>query len=165
MSGFTTTGLVLTQDLDHISISMNMWRHMLTFIGGQGMVVLALTVMVKDTSGAYRLYVGEAKDIELVPNVKGTTRLIWKISMIYLLFGTAALWIDGMLIGLKPVPAFLHALYMFESAWSTGGFAPMTQNIMYYHSLSNNQHDPVCTRFFKFRSSLCCLAGKSKRDF
>ncbi len=136
MSGFTTTGLVLTQDLDHISVSLNMWRHMLTFIGGQGMVVLALTVMVRNTNGAYRLYVGEAKDIELVPNVKGTTRLIWKISMIYLIIGTAALWIDGMFIGLGPVSAFLHALYIFESAWSTGGFAPMTQNIMYYHSLS-----------------------------
>jgi trk system potassium uptake protein len=136
MSGFTTTGLVLTQDLDHLSTALNMWRHMLTFIGGQGMVVLALTIMIRETSGAYRLYVGEAKDIELVPNVKGTTRIIWRISMIYLAVGTAALWIDGLIIGLKPVSAFLHALFMFESAWSTGGFAPMTQNIMYYHSLS-----------------------------
>lgn len=136
MSGFTTTGLVLTQDLDHLSNAMNMWRHLLTFIGGQGMVVLALTSLTKGTAGAYKLYVGEAKDIELVPNVKGTARIIWKISFIYLLIGTAALWIDGMLIGLKPASAFLHALYMFESSWSTGGFAPMTQNIMYYHSLS-----------------------------
>ena len=136
MSGFTTTGLVLTQDLDHLSVSLNMWRHMLTFIGGQGMVVLALTIMVRNTGGTYRLYVGEAKDIELVPNVKGTARLIWKISMIYLILGTAVLWIDGLVIGLQPVSAFLHALYIFESAWSTGGFAPMTQNIMYYHSLS-----------------------------
>jgi len=136
MSGFTTTGLVMTQNLDHLSSALNMWRHMLTFIGGQGMVVLALTIMARETSGAYRLYVGEAKDIELVPNVKGTARIIWKISMIYLTVGTTALWIDGMAIGLKPVSAFLHALYIFESAWSTGGFAPMTQNIMYYHSLS-----------------------------
>lgn len=136
MSGFTTTGLVMTQDLDHLSNAMNMWRHLLTFIGGQGMVVLALTFLAKGTNGAYRLYVGEAKDVELVPNVKGTARMIWKISFIYLVFGTAALWIDGMVIGLKPVSAFLHALYMFESSWSTGGFGPMTQNIMYYHSVS-----------------------------
>ncbi len=136
MSGFTTTGLVLTQDLDHLSSGLNMWRHMLTFIGGQGMVVLALTFMVKEASGAYKFYVGEGKDIELVPNVKGTARIIWKISMIYLVIGTVSLWIDGMIIGLKPVSAFLHGLYMFESSWSTGGFAPMTQNIMYYHSLS-----------------------------
>ena len=136
MSGFTTTGLVLLQDLDHVSNGLNMWRHMLTFIGGQGMVVLALTLLVKKTSGAYKMYVGEGKDIELLPNVKGTTRQIWKISMVYLAVGTTALWIIGMLIGLQPVSAFFHALYIFESSWSTGGFAPNTQNIMYYHSVS-----------------------------
>ncbi|WFR60058.1 potassium transporter TrkG [Anaerocolumna sp. AGMB13025] len=134
MSGFTTTGLVLTQDLDHLSNALNMWRHILTFLGGQGMVVLTLTFLVKETGGAYKMYVGEGKDIELVPNVKGTARQIWKISMVYLAIGTLALWIVGLIIGLKPVSAFLHALYIFESSWSTGGFAPMTQNIMYYHS-------------------------------
>lgn len=135
MSGFTTTGLVLTQDLDHLSNGLNMWRHILTYLGGQGMVALALTLLLKETGGAYKMYVGEGKDIELVPNVKGTARQIWKISIIYLLIGTAALWFAGMLIGLKPLSALLHGLYIFESAWSTGGFAPNTQNIMYYHSV------------------------------
>jgi trk system potassium uptake protein TrkH len=136
MSGFTTTGLVLTQDIDHLSNGLNMWRHMLTFIGGQGMIVLALSLLARETGGAYKIYVGEGKDIELVPNVKGTARQIWKISMIYLIVGTSALWINGIILGLNPVSAFLHGLYIFESAWSTGGFAPMTQNIMYYHSTS-----------------------------
>lgn len=136
MSGFTTTGLSLTQDLDHLSVGLNMWRHILTFIGGQGMVVLALSFMAKGTSGAYKFYVGEAKDIELVPNVKGTARIIWKISLVYLIIGTLALWIDGIMIGLKPLSAFFHALFIFFSSWSTGGFAPMSNNIMYYHSLS-----------------------------
>jgi trk system potassium uptake protein TrkH len=136
MSGFTTTGLVLTQDLDHISLGLNMWRHIITFVGGQGMVVLALTFLVKDTVGAYKMYVGEGKDIELVPNVKNTAKIIWIISMVYLLVGTVVLWINGMLIGLKPVSSFFHGLFIFMSAWSTGGFAPMSQNMLYYHSFS-----------------------------
>lgn len=136
MSGFTTTGMVLTQDLDHISLSLNLWRHMLTFIGGQGMIVLALTFLLKETGGAYIFYVGEAKDIDLVPNVKGTARIIWKISMVYLVIGTTALWIDGMTIGLNPLSAFFNGLFIFASSWSTGGFAPYTQNMMYYHSFS-----------------------------
>ncbi|WP_373484421.1 TrkH family potassium uptake protein [Acetobacterium sp.] len=136
MSGFTTTGMVLTQDLDHISLSLNMWRHMLTFIGGQGMIVLALTFLLKDTGGAYIFYVGEAKDIDLVPNVKGTARIIWKISMAYLFIGTAAFWLIGMSIGLAPLAAFFNGLFIFASSWSTGGFAPYTQNMMYYHSFS-----------------------------
>lgn len=136
MSGLTTTGFVLTQDIDHISTGLNVWRHMLTFIGGQGIVVLALVFITKQTSGSYKLYVGEAKDIELVPSVKGTSKIIWKISMLYLVAGVSILWIVGISIGLKPVSALLHAFYMFTSSWSTGGFAPMSQNIMYYHSLS-----------------------------
>lgn len=136
MSGFTTTGVLLLQDLDHISMSFNMWRHILTFIGGQGMVVLALSLLVKDTVGAYKMYVGEGKDVELVPNVKGTAKIIWMISMIYLAVGTVALWINGMLIGLSPVTAFFHGMFIFMSSWSTGGFAPMSQNMMYYHSFS-----------------------------
>lgn len=136
MSGFTTTGLVLTQDIDHLSYGFNMWRHMLTFIGGQGMVVLALTFFVKDTVGAYKMYVGEGKDIEILPNVKNTARVIWIISMIYLAVGTFALWIDGLIIGLKPISSFFHGLFIFMSAWSTGGFAPMSQNMLYYHSFS-----------------------------
>lgn len=136
MSGFTTTGLVLTQDLDHISLGLNMWRHIITFVGGQGMVVLALSFMVKHTLGAYKMYVGEGKDVGLVPNVKNTARLIWKISIVYLIIGTVSLWINGMFIGLQPVSAFFHGLFIFMSAWSTGGFAPMSQNILYYHSLS-----------------------------
>jgi trk system potassium uptake protein TrkH len=136
MSGFTTTGLVLTQDLEHLSMGLNMWRHILTFVGGQGMVVLALCFLVRDTSGAYKMYVGEGKDIELVPNVKGTARIIWVISMVYLGVGTLVLWVNGMLIGLKPASSFFHGLFIFMSAWSTGGFAPMTQNILYYHSMS-----------------------------
>lgn len=136
MSGFTTTGLALTQDLDHLSISLNMWRHILTFVGGQGMVVLALTFLFRQTAGAYKIYVGEAKDIEIVPNAKGTARIIWKISIVYLLIGTAAFWINGIVIGLEPVTALIHGLYMFASSWSTGGFAPMSQNVLYYHSFS-----------------------------
>jgi trk system potassium uptake protein TrkH len=136
MSGFTTTGLVLTQNLDHLSTGLNMWRHMLTFIGGQGMVVLALSFLGKHIGGAYKIYCGEGKDIKLVPNVKYTARIIWKISVIYLFTGTLALWICGMVIGLSPLSAFLHGLYIFESAWSTGGFAPNTQNMMYYHSFA-----------------------------
>lgn len=134
MSGFTTTGLVLIQDLDHVSNGINMWRHLLTYLGGQGMVVLALTFLVKSTSGSYRMYVGEAKDEQLLPNVISTAKAIWYISVTYLIVGSAVLWIVGLFIGLPADRSFLHAIWVFMAAWSTGGFAPQTQNILYYHS-------------------------------
>lgn len=138
MSGFTTTGLTLSQDLDHMSVSLNIWRHIITFVGGQGMVVLALSFLFKHTHGAYKIYVGEAKDIELVPNVKGTARIIWGISLAYMVVGTGIYFVEGIVsTGLSPVNALIHGFCMFASAWSTGGFAPMSQNVLFYHSFTN----------------------------
>jgi len=136
MSGFTTTGLVLIQNLDHASNGINMWRHLLTFIGGQGMVVLILTFLSKGSSGAYKMYVGEAKDEQIMPNAISTSRTIWLISILYLVIGTAALWIDGMIIGLDWDRALLHGMWVYMAGWSTGGFAPQSSSILYYHSLS-----------------------------
>jgi trk system potassium uptake protein TrkH len=134
MSGFTTTGLTLIQDLDHVSNGINMWRHVITFVGGQGMIVMALTFLVKSVAGGYMMYVGEGKDERLLPSVIHTAKAIWKISLVYLVFGTLCLWFWGMVIGLGPVSSFLHGLWIYMAAWSTGGFAPMSQNILYYHS-------------------------------
>ena len=97
MSGFTTTGLTLIQDMDHTANGINMWRHLLTFVGGQGMIVLAITFLVKGTNGAYKMYVGEGKDERLMPNVVSTARYIWGISLVYLLLGTAVLTVIGFL--------------------------------------------------------------------
>jgi trk system potassium uptake protein TrkH len=136
MSGYTTTGLILIQDLDHVSNALNMWRHLLTYAGGQGIVVIALTFLVGGTQGAYPLYVGEGKDERLLPNVIHTARAIWLVSLVYLAVGTPVLWAILVANGQMVVRGFLHALWMFMSAWSTGGFAPQSYNAYYYHSLA-----------------------------
>jgi trk system potassium uptake protein TrkH len=134
MSGFTTTGLVLGQDLDHMPYGINMWRHLLTWIGGQGIIVLALSFFTKGSPGAFKLYVGEGKDERLQPNVINTTRAIWYVSVVYLFVGTFILWITGIFVGLPVIKALFHGLWIFMAAWSTGGFAPQSQNVIYYHS-------------------------------
>jgi trk system potassium uptake protein TrkH len=83
MSGFATTGLTLVQDLDHLSRSHNLWRHFASFIGGQGIAIIALSLFVRGTSGAFRMYVGEGRDERLVPNVVNTARFIWLISIVF----------------------------------------------------------------------------------
>ena len=134
MSGLTTTGLSLIQNMDHISNGINMWRFILTYVGGQGMVVLALTFLSKGQGGAYRMYVGEAKDEKLFPNAISTAKRIWQISLIYLAIGTVVLTVSALIAGLPLDRALLHGLWMNMSAWSTGGFAPMSQSVLYYHS-------------------------------
>lgn len=135
MSGFTTTGLVLVQDLDHLSNGVNMWRHLLTYVGGQGMVVMALSFLIRETSGTYAIYVGEGKDEKLLPNVKHTAQAIWLVSIVYLVVGTFFQMIAGLLIGQPLDRAFFHGMWIFMGAWSTGGFAPQSANVLYYHSL------------------------------
>lgn len=134
MSGFTTTGLVLVQDLDHVSNGINTWRHLLTYVGGQGMVVMALTFLIRQTTGTFAIYAGEAKDERLLPNVRHTARAIWLVSVVYLVIGTAIHTLAGLWIGLSLDRAFLHGMWMFMGAWSTGGFAPTSLNVLYYHS-------------------------------
>jgi len=134
MSGFSTTGLTLIQDLDHVSNGLNTWRHLLTYAGGQGIVVIALTFLLKGTAGAYKMYVGEAKDERLLPNIVQTARAIWTVSLIYLAIGTAVFFGVNLWLGMEPLRAFFVGLWSFCGSWSTGGFAPMSYNTMYYHS-------------------------------
>lgn len=134
MSGFATTGLALVQNLDHISLAHNFWRHLIMFIGGQGIVIIALSFFVKGASGAFKLYVGEARDEKIMPNVVHTSRFIWLVSLVYLVLGTLALGTVGVLDGMRPLNAFFHGACIFMAAFDTGGFAPQSQNILYYHS-------------------------------
>lgn len=134
MSGFATTGLALIQNLDHAAHSLNMWRHLMMFLGGQGIVVIGLTFLVRGTAGAYRMYVGEAREEKVLPNVIQTARFIWMIALTYLVFGTIILTIIGILEGMPIIRSFLHGLWVFMAAFDTGGFTPHSQSILYYHS-------------------------------
>jgi trk system potassium uptake protein len=135
MSGFATTGLTLVQNLDHISFTHNLWRHLIMFMGGQGIVIVALSFFVKGLSGSFTMYVGEARDEKIMPNVVTTSRFIWAVSLVYLFLGTLALGVVGILNGMSVFTSFFHGACVFMAAFDTGGFAPQSQNILYYHSL------------------------------
>ena len=136
ISGFATTGLVLVQDLDHLSFSHNMWRHLIMFLGGQGIVVIVLTALVRGVSGAFKIYVGEAREERVLPNVINTARFIWFVSVVYLVIGTFVLGIVAFFEGIPITKSFFHGLCIFMAAFDTGGFTPHQQNIIYYHSFA-----------------------------
>lgn len=134
MSGFTTTGLTLIQDLDHAPYSLNMWRHLLQFIGAQGIIVLALTFFIRATRGALKIYIGEAREESLLPNVINTAKAIWTITIAYFVVGSTVLSVVNLLSGMEPVRAVLHGMWIYMTAWGTGGFAPQSLSVLYYHS-------------------------------
>jgi trk system potassium uptake protein TrkH len=133
MSGITTTGLSLVIDMDHLPISVNVWRHLLIFIGGQGIIVMSL-VFLSPLGVGFQAMVGEGKDERLLPNIKETSKAIWVISLWYLLIGTIFLSIAGVFQGLSVPWSLFHAVNIYMSAWGTGGFAPQSQNLIYYHN-------------------------------
>lgn len=133
VSGLTTTGASLVQDLDHLSNADNMWRFMMHLLGGLGLIVVALSFGLFGR-GASALYASEGRSEHVVPNVVQTTRLIAKIAMVITFIATVILTGLCAFMGMEPLRAFLHALWIAISGFMTGGFAPMSQSIMYYHS-------------------------------
>jgi trk system potassium uptake protein TrkH len=134
MNAFTTTGFSLVRDLDHLSCAHNMWRHLMIFLGGQGIVVIALSVLIKAGAGGFRLYSSEGRDERILPNVLHSSRFIWLVSSVFMLIGTALLTLILRAEGLAWTRAFLHGWWLFMSGFDTGGFTPQSQSILYYHS-------------------------------
>ncbi|QAT17932.1 hypothetical protein BU251_09450 [Candidatus Velamenicoccus archaeovorus] len=133
MSALATTGLSLVQDLDHLSHGANFWRHLMMFLGGQGIVVVALSFLVKGGAGAFRMYVGEGRDEKILPNVAETAKFIWLVSLVYFVVGTLLLALCGHLsAGLSLREAVFHGACIFMAAFDTGGFSPQSQSIIYY---------------------------------
>ena len=135
VSGLTTTGASIVLDLDHLSYSDNMWRFVMHFAGGLGLIVAALSFGLFGKMGA-SLFTSEGKSEHVLPNVVQTTQFIAKITIIFILIATFIIAIVCVSIGLEPTRAFLQSLWMSISAFTTAGFVPMSQNIMYYHSMT-----------------------------
>ena len=133
MSGFATAGLAVINDLDHLSDSINLWRHLMQFMGGQGLVLVALSLF-GGAGGLAGLYVGEGREDRILPNVRRTASFIWRVALLYLLFGTAMLWAAVVHAGMPPVDGLLHAVMLFMAAFDTGGFAPTSASLGFYHS-------------------------------
>lgn len=134
MSGWTTTGLTLVPEIDHLSYSMNFWRHFMQFIGGCGIVIFALAAVTRRSKGSMGLYLAEGRDERIFPNISTTSRIILGISVLYLIIGTVMLSFAGAYEGVPMETAVYDAVCYTMAAFSTGGFAPHSQSMLFYHS-------------------------------
>ena len=134
MSALTTTGLTLIVDPEHAPYGLHLWRALLAWAGGVGMVVAAISFFARGLPGALKLYAGEGRDERLLPNVGHTARAIRLIGIWYLIPGVAMLTAAAWLAGLAPLRALWHGTVLFLSAFSTAGFVPASQRLLYYHS-------------------------------
>lgn len=133
MSGLSTTGLALVQDLDHLAPSINFWRHLLHFLGGQGIIIAALILFVG--GGTLTLYYGEGREDRILPSVRSTARFIWGVSVLHLVVGVTALFVVALFVlGFEWERSLFHGLLVFFAGFDTGGFSPMSTSLGYYHS-------------------------------
>lgn len=135
MSGFATAGLAVINDLDHLADSVNLWRHLTHFLGGQGLMLMALSLFASG-GGSVGMYVGEAREDRIVPNIHRTARIIWRVALVYAVLGITALFIVLAAAGVSAPQALFHAVNLFMAAFDTGGFAPNTAGIWLYHAWS-----------------------------
>jgi trk system potassium uptake protein TrkH len=132
MSGFATAGLAVVGDLDHVGDAVNLWRHTMQFLGGQGLVLVALSIFAGQ--GLTGLYFGEGREERILPNVQHSARFIWRVALGWGVLGSLALWAAMLHAGMPPVDGALHAVMMFMAAFDTGGFAPTTASLGFYQS-------------------------------
>lgn len=134
MSGLTTTGLSVINDLDHVDYSMDLYRHLTHFAGGQGIIIVVLSLFAAGGGRIGTLYLAEARDERILPNFIRTSRFIYRVAATYLVVGTAALTVTLLTAGFGPARALFHGVNLFLAAFDTGGFSPMQASVVYYHS-------------------------------
>ena len=132
MSGLTTTGSTVLTGIDTLPHAVNLWRHALSWLGGMGIIVMAVAILPLLGVGGMQMYraetPGPVKDAKLTPRITETARLL---SMVYIAFTAlcaGALWFAGM----TPFDALCHAF----SALSLGGFSTHDRNVGYFDSPS-----------------------------
>ncbi len=134
MSGLTTSGMSMVRDLDHLGTGMQLLRHLTHFAGGQGIILVVLTVLASGQSQIGTLFVGEGREERVVPSVIRTARLIYVIFAAWFVVGGTALWLVLLLAGMGPGTAVMHSVSLFLAAFDTGGFSIHSQSAAYYHS-------------------------------
>jgi trk system potassium uptake protein TrkH len=131
MSGITTTGATVIVDFGRHSRAVFMWRAVLQWLGGLGILVLATAVLSQLSIGGAQLMETETqtRDLnKLTPRISETAALLWKI---YLgLTGLQVAVLYGLhLVGLAPEMTLYDAVTHAFTTISTSGFSPRAESI------------------------------------
>ncbi len=130
ISGLTTTGATVITSIDELPRSILYYRQQLQWLGGMGIVVLAVAVLPLLGVGGMQLYraetPGPVKDSKLTPRIAETAKALWYIYLSLTIACTLAYWIAGM----ELFDAIGHAF----STVSIGGFSTHDASIGYYNS-------------------------------
>jgi trk system potassium uptake protein len=127
-SGLTTTGATVLTGLDLMPKAILYYRQQLHFLGGMGIIVLAVAVMPMLGIGGLALFRAETsgilKDSKLTPRIAQTAKALWIIYISLTILCALVYWANGMTV--------FDAINFSFSTISTGGFAPYDANFGAY---------------------------------
>ena len=130
VSGLTTTGSTVMVGLDALPASILFYRQQLQWLGGMGIIVLAVAILPMLGVGGMQLYRAETpgpiKDAKLTPRIKETAKVLW---LVYVGL-TVLCAIAYALAGMGPFDAVMHSF----STVSTGGYSPYDASFGYFDS-------------------------------
>jgi len=130
MSGLTTTGATVISSLDGLPQSVLYYRQQLQWLGGMGIIVLAVAVLPMLGVGGMQLYraetPGPVKDTKLTPRITETAKALWYV---YLAF-TLSCMFSYRLAGMSWFDALCHSF----STVAIGGFSTHDASIGYFDS-------------------------------
>ena len=131
LSGLTTTGATVLSGLDHLPHSLLFYRQQLQWLGGMGIIVLAVAILPMLGVGGMQLYRAETpgpiKDSKLTPRINETAKALWYIYLSLTIACAFAYWLAGMSI----FDAICHSF----STIAIGGFSTHDLNIEYFNSV------------------------------
>lgn len=126
MSGYTATGSTILTDIESLPAGILFWRSMTHWIGGMGIIVLAIAILPLLGIGGMQLFTAEApgpNSDKLHPRITDTAKRLWLIYVTFTIVETLLLYLAGMSI----FDALNHAM----STMASGGFS--TKNISLAH--------------------------------
>jgi trk system potassium uptake protein TrkH len=130
-SGLTTTGGTVLSGLEFLPRSINLWRHLLSWLGGMGIIVLAVAILPMLGVGGMQIYraemPGPMKDTKLTPRIGQTAKLLWAVYAGLTLICIISLKFAGM----EWFDAVCHGF----SALALGGFSTYDASIGHFNSL------------------------------
>ena len=128
MSGYTTTGASILNDIEIIPKGVLFWRSTTHWIGGMGIIVLAIAILPFLGIGGTQLFTAEAPGPggdKLHPRITDTAKRLWLIYVAYTLLETFLLYFAGM--------SFFDAINHSMSTLSTGGFSTKDASIAFWN--------------------------------
>jgi len=130
MSGLTTTGATVISNLDQLPGSLNVWRAFLVWLGGMGVVVLAVAILPMLGVGGSQAFKAETpgpmKDAKLTPRIAQTAKGLWLVYALITAACTFSLWAVGM--------PFLDSLIHTFSIMGLGGFSSHDASFGFFDS-------------------------------